>query len=58
MSIQIDELTTKVDVVAAATSEAAASQRAESSAERERARRAAERAVWIARRVCAEGYDD
>jgi hypothetical protein len=58
MSVQIDELTTNVDVVAASAPEQAASQHADSLAERERARRAAERALWIARRTCSEGYDD
>jgi hypothetical protein len=58
MTIQIDELTTSVDVVATPAAAAAAQQRGDSLAERERARCAAERAARIARRTQAEGYDD
>ncbi len=58
MSIHIDELTTSVDVVTAPAATAGASQAADSLAQRERARRAAERAARLVKRTQAEGYDD
>ena len=58
MSIQIDELSTSVDVVSAPAAAAASQQPTNSLAERERARQAAERAARVIRRTRAEGYDD
>ena len=58
MSVLIDEMTTTVDVTSAAAPAGATPARSDSQAERERTRRGAERAVRIARRTQAEGYDD
>ena len=58
MPVIIEEMTTTVDVTSAAAPAGAAPPRSNSLAESERARRSAERAVRVARRTQAEGYDD
>ncbi len=58
MPLHIEELTTTIDVITEAAPAGATAQRSDSQAERERTRRAAERALRIDRRTGAEGYDD
>lgn len=59
MTVHIDEMTTNVDVAAAASTPAADhSGESGESAQIERARRAAEHAARLSQRTRSEGYDD
>lgn len=58
MTVHIHEMTTTVDAVATTAPAAAGQPQPDSAADRERARRAADRAARIRRRTHAEGFDD
>jgi hypothetical protein len=58
MTVHVDEMTTSVETYPDARETHAASGGSETPAEQERASRAAEREMQIARRTRAEGFDD
>jgi hypothetical protein len=58
MSVHVEEMTTSVETAAAAVSHSTETGASASPGQRERARRAAERAARLANRTRSEGYDD
>jgi hypothetical protein len=58
MTVHVDEMTTSVETYPDAPGPHADSGGSETPAEQERASRAAERTMQIARRTHAEGFDD